>query len=157
MLNVVNKGPIATLHQASKTGAVGSKLKGKFVSCYNKVEKRMLSLDVKDRIAMGNSFPLSVYYSVQNCLTSKEMMIILSFAFEKEICSDDEVKCLMAQTVESHANTSHGSIMILDDDSSTTNNLKPKRDDASTFQGKEHIWYLDSGCSRHMIGFKSLL
>ena len=26
-----------------------------------------------------------------------------------------------------------------------------------TLQGQEHIWYLDSGCSRHMTGFKSLL
>ena len=26
-----------------------------------------------------------------------------------------------------------------------------------TLHGQEHIWYLDSGCSRHMTGFKSLL
>ena len=26
-----------------------------------------------------------------------------------------------------------------------------------TLQGQEHIWYLDSGCSRHMTRFKSLL
>ena len=25
------------------------------------------------------------------------------------------------------------------------------------FQGKEHIWYLNSGCSSHITGFKSLL
>lgn len=28
---------------------------------------------------------------------------------------------------------------------------------ALVLQGQEHIWYLDSGCSRHMMGFKSLL
>ena len=27
----------------------------------------------------------------------------------------------------------------------------------SALQGQEHLWYLDSGCSRHMTGSKSLL
>lgn len=107
MLVVVNKGPIAGLHQSSNNGASGSKLKGNPVPCYKTKEKRMLSLDVKARIAIGNFLPFSIYYLVQNGSTAQEMMITLSSAFEKEISLDDEVKCLMAQTVESHLDTSH--------------------------------------------------
>ena len=46
------------------------------------------------------------------------MMITLSFTFEKDNSSDDEGKCLMAQIIESHADTSIDSIGTLDVDPS---------------------------------------
>nr|KAJ0187750.1 hypothetical protein LSAT_V11C900484110 [Lactuca sativa] len=94
-------------------GASDSKLKGKYVPGYNKEEKRMLNLYVKARIAIGNSLPFSVYCLVQNGSTAQEMMTTLSFTFEKENSSEDEVKCLMARVVESHADTSHDNIGTL--------------------------------------------
>ncbi|CAI9285684.1 unnamed protein product [Lactuca saligna] len=66
-------------------------------------------------------------------------MTILASAFEKN-SSDGEVKCLMAHNVESHANTSHDSVGILNDDSPhTVDNLRSKRDDASAYQIKNHV------------------
>ncbi|CAI9294739.1 unnamed protein product [Lactuca saligna] len=46
----------------------------------------------------------------------------------------DEAKCFMIPTVESHDDTSRDSIGTLDANSSTADNLKPERDDASTYQ-----------------------
>lgn len=63
----------------------------------------------------------------------------------------------MAQIVESHADTTHDSLGILNANfPHIGDNLKSEWDDASTYQGKEHIRYLDSGCSREMTGYKSL-
>ncbi|CAI9277243.1 unnamed protein product [Lactuca saligna] len=87
MLDVINKGSIATMHKSSYDGAFSSKLKGKSVPGYNKEEEKMLNLNI---------------------------IITLSSAFEKENSSDDEGKCLVAQIVESHADTAHDSIGNLD-------------------------------------------
>ena len=66
MLDIINKGPIAAMHQSSNDGASGSKLKRKYVTCYNKEEKRILNLIVKAIITIGNPLPYFVYRLVQN-------------------------------------------------------------------------------------------
>nr|KAJ0207541.1 hypothetical protein LSAT_V11C500277770 [Lactuca sativa] len=48
ILDVFNKGPIAAMHQSSNDGASNSMIKGKFVPGYNKEEKRMMNLDIKE-------------------------------------------------------------------------------------------------------------
>ena len=137
MLDVVNRGPIASIHQSSNNGASSNKLKGKCVPYYKKEVKRMLNLDVKSRIAIGNSLPFSIYRLVQNYLTTKEMMTTISSTFQKEHSSYDEAKCLMAQLFESQIDTTHDSVGILKGDSShTVDDLKSAWDDTSAYQEK---------------------
>nr|KAJ0187178.1 hypothetical protein LSAT_V11C900480560 [Lactuca sativa] len=135
MFDVVNKGPIVAMHQSSNDGASNSKLKGKSVPGYNKEEKRMLNLDVKARLDIGNSLPFSVYCLVQNCSTVQEITTTLSSAFEKENSSDNEVKCFLTHIVESHTDTSHDCVWILNVDSPrTAKDLKSEWDDTSAYQ-----------------------
>ena len=65
MLDIINKCPISAMHQSSIDGASGGKLKWKSIPGYNKEEKRMLNLDGKARISIGNSllFLLSIIWS----------------------------------------------------------------------------------------------
>nr|KAJ0219318.1 hypothetical protein LSAT_V11C300121810 [Lactuca sativa] len=98
MLYIINKGPVAVMYQSSNIGA--SKLKGKFVPGYNKEEKRVLNLDVKERVAIRNLLSYFIYHLVQKCSISQEMMITLSSAFEKETSSVDEDDYSMSH--ESH-------------------------------------------------------
>ena len=79
------------MHQSSNQGASNSELTKKYVPGYNKEEKRVLNLNVNVRVAIGNSLPYFVYRLVQNCSTAQEMMITISFAFDKENLSSDEV------------------------------------------------------------------
>ncbi|CAI9284703.1 unnamed protein product [Lactuca saligna] len=134
MLDVVNKCPIAAIHQASSDGASGSKLKGKLVLGFNKEEKRMLNLNVKERTGIGKSLPFYVYRLVQNYSTTQEMMITQSSDFEKENSSDDECTCLMAQIVEPHTETDHDNIEILDADQPyAAKDLKSEWDDTLVY------------------------
>ena len=70
MLDVINKDPIVPMDQLSNDNASDSELKHKFVPGYKKEDKRVLNLDVKARIAIGNSLPYHVYRLVQNCSTT---------------------------------------------------------------------------------------
>ena len=77
------------MHQSSNDDASTSELKKKCVLSYNEEEKSVLNLDVKVRVAIGNSLPYYVYHLVQNCSTAQEIMITLSSTFKD--LSDDEV------------------------------------------------------------------
>ncbi|CAI9271548.1 unnamed protein product [Lactuca saligna] len=67
------------------------------------------------------------------------MTTTLSFAFGKENPSD-KFKCIMALIIESHTDTSHDNIGILDVDSlHTAKDLKSEWDDASVYQVKNHV------------------
>ena len=69
------------------------------------------------------------------------MMTTLSFDFEKENSLDDEVKCLMAQIVESHPNTSHDIVGILNTNSPhTAKALKSEWDGTLAYQVKNHVY-----------------
>ena len=57
MLNNIKKGPLNIMHQSSNDGASNSELKKKCVLWYKKEEKRELNLDVKAKVAIGNSLP----------------------------------------------------------------------------------------------------
>nr|KAJ0188935.1 hypothetical protein LSAT_V11C900504880 [Lactuca sativa] len=73
-----------------------------------------------------------------------------------EESSDDEVKCLMVK-IEDPAISDKDKSTLDTDMSDVENSRKHNIDSSSMYQGQEHLWYLDSGCSRHMTGSKSLL
>ena len=57
-------------------------LKQKPEMSYDDDDKRLLSLDVKARAAIGNCIPYHIYYLVQNYESDKEMMDTLAVAYE---------------------------------------------------------------------------
>ena len=61
MLDIINKGPIVVMNQSSNDNTSNSESNKKCVPRYNKEEKRVLNLDVKARVFIGNSLPFSVY------------------------------------------------------------------------------------------------
>lgn len=109
MLDVINKGPIAPMHHSTSDDVPSRGLKQKSMLGYNKEEKRLINLDVKTIIAIGNSFPYHVYRLVQNYTTSQNMMITLTSTFDKEWLSDDEFhkdKCLIVRIDDLHSEVS---------------------------------------------------
>ena len=71
MLDTVNKGRIAAMHQSSNDGASSSKMKGKFVPEYNKEEKAHVESRCKGKICywkLSPLFCLSFCLKLFNCL-----------------------------------------------------------------------------------------
>lgn len=74
-------------------------------SVTSKEDRRLLSLDVKARTAIGNSLPYHIYCFIQNCESAKEMMEKLTSMYNEETSSNDEEpkgKCLMARINDFH-------------------------------------------------------
>lgn len=113
MLDVINKGPIVSMHRPSNDNASFSVIKHKHVYGYKKEEQSVLNLDVKVRISIRNSLLYHVYRLVQSYTIAQEIMNTLSSTFDREGFSDDEIrngKCLMAQIDESHTEVSRDTI-----------------------------------------------
>lgn len=74
MLDVMNKGHIASMYLSSSNDVCFNGLKQKSMPTYNMEEKRVLNLDVKAMIAIRNSLAYHVYQLVQRSSTAQEMM-----------------------------------------------------------------------------------
>ena len=69
MLDIINKGPIAIMHQSSYDGACDSKLKVKSVSRYHK-DKKVVEALCKVKSCYWELTPFYVFHLVKNNSTT---------------------------------------------------------------------------------------
>lgn len=82
MLNIVNNGPHIPMYQPMADNPPAGALNPKPKTRYDEEDKRLMSLYLKERAAIGNSLPYQIYHLVQNCGFAHEMMETLIVAYE---------------------------------------------------------------------------
>ena len=82
MLQIVTEGPHVPMFQPMKDGVAAGEKKLTPRHEFTAEDKRLCHLDKKACAAIGNSLPYEIYHLVQNCESTKEMMDILTVAFE---------------------------------------------------------------------------
>ena len=82
MLKIVEKGPHIPMYQPMVNNFIIGPLKRKPETRHDGDDKKLIRLDVKARVAMGNSLPYHVYHLVKNCESAEEMMDIMTMAYK---------------------------------------------------------------------------
>lgn len=49
---------------------------------FSEEDKSLYNLDVRDRAELGNSLPYDIYHLIQNCVFAKEMIHMMTVAYE---------------------------------------------------------------------------